>query len=158
MLDTIVLLILIIVANGAPMLAAYLPGRWLDQPLDRGVTWRDGRRLLGHSDTVRGVAASLLSTAVVAVLLGEPASIGALIALFAMAGDVLSSFVKRRLGLDDGARAFGLDQIPESLLPVLVVMPYYGLAWVDLLSVVGGFLVFSLLIAPLRDRLRQPPR
>lgn len=147
------LLLLIIVANGAPILAAYLPGRWLMAPLDRGHIWSDGRRLLGHSDTVRGVIASLLLTMVVAILLHQPASIGFLVALFAMIGDAVSSFVKRRLGLGDGVRAFGLDQVPESLLPLLVVMPHYGLTWIDFLIVVGGFVLFSALISPLRLRL-----
>lgn len=149
-MDNIGFLILIIVANGAPVLAAYLPGCWLKVPLDHGRHWRDGHRLLGDSDTVRGVIASLLLTTVVAFSLHRCASIGFLIALFAMIGDAVSSFVKRRLGLDDGARALGLDQVPESLLPLLVMMPLYGLTWTDILIVVSGFVLFSVLISPLR--------
>jgi len=155
-LDNIEFLILIIAANGAPVLAAYLPGRWLKIPIDRGRTWCDGRRLLGHSDTVRGVIASLLLTTVIAVLLHRPAWIGLLIASFAMIGDAASSFAKRRLGLADGARAFGLDQIPESLLPLLVLMSHSGLTWADILIIVSGFVLFSVLISPLRLSLRKP--
>lgn len=154
-MDNIGLLILIIVANGTPVLAAYLPGRWLKVPMDRGLNWRDGNRLLGDSDTVRGVIASLLLTPVAALLLHRCASIGFLIALFAMLGDAVSSFVKRRLGLGDGARVLGLDQVPESLLPLLVVMPRYGLTWIDILIVVSGFVLFSVLISPLRVLLQS---
>ncbi len=152
MLDNVSLLILIIVANGAPVLAAYLPGHWLRGPLDRGRTWHDGRRLLGHSDTVRGVIASLLLTTVAALLLHQPASIGLMIAFFAMLGDAVSSFVKRRLGLGNGARAFGLDQVPESLLPLLAVKSHYALTWLDILIVVSCFVLFSALISPLRRK------
>jgi CDP-2,3-bis-(O-geranylgeranyl)-sn-glycerol synthase len=34
-------------------------------------------------------------------------------------GDCLSSFVKRRLGYPSEAKVLGLDQIPESLFPML---------------------------------------
>ncbi len=36
-----------------------------------------------------------------------------------MAGDLLSSFLKRRLALAPSSRATGIDQIPESLFPLL---------------------------------------
>src|SRR6478736_778738 len=38
---------------------------------------------------------------------------------FAMAGDLFSSFVKRRLHLASSSMAIGLDHIPESLFPLL---------------------------------------
>ena len=39
--------------------------------------------------------------------------IGLLVAATAMAGDLLSSFLKRRLALAPSSQAIGLDQIPE---------------------------------------------
>jgi hypothetical protein len=45
-----------------------------------------------------------------------------LVAFTAMIGDLLSSFVKRRLGMIESSRFTGLDQIPESFLPLLACM------------------------------------
>jgi len=39
--------------------------------------------------------------------------VGTLVATFAMAGDLFSSFVKRRLHLASSRMAIGLDHIPE---------------------------------------------
>lgn len=39
-----------------------------------------------------------------------------------MVGDLFSSFVKRRLGIPPSGRAVLLDQLPESLLPTLVLL------------------------------------
>ena len=52
---------------------------------------------------------------------------------FAMAGGLFSSFCKRRLGLPSSSRASGLDQVPESLLPLLACR--------DLLGLTGGYIV-----------------
>lgn len=54
-------------------------------------------------------------------VLGFVASAGALMALGAMAGDALSSFIKRRLAIPSSGRAYALDQIPEALVPLLLV-------------------------------------
>src|SRR5262249_58539326 len=62
---------------------------------------------------------AVLLTSAVAPLVGLPAAIGAIVGGSAMAGDLLSSFVKRRLALVPSSKATGLDQVPESLLPLL---------------------------------------
>jgi CDP-2,3-bis-(O-geranylgeranyl)-sn-glycerol synthase len=93
------------------------------------------------------------------LLLGFPAPTGALIGFFAMIGDALSCFVKRRLGLEPGDRAIGLDQVPESLLPLLVVMQERGLNWSDVGLLVLAFVLFSLLVSRIlyRLKLRKQP-
>jgi hypothetical protein len=58
-----------------------------------------------------------------------------------MAGDLLSSFVKRRLNLPPSSRATGLDQIPESLLPALVCRGALSSSGLDIAICVGVFLV-----------------
>ena len=58
----------------------------------------------------------------------------------AMAGDCLSSFVKRRFGLEPSSMTLGLDQVPESLFPAIVCSAYLPLGPVDVLTIV---LVFS---------------
>jgi CDP-2,3-bis-(O-geranylgeranyl)-sn-glycerol synthase len=156
--DLLVLFLLLISANGAPILAEDALGRRWDRPLDGGRTAADGHRVLGRSATWRGVIAAVLVTAGLAWLLGESVGVGALIGLLAMAGDAASSFVKRRLGLEPGAAAPGLDQVPESLLPVLAVAPSYGLGWMQILFLVASFTLFQLLISRLLYRLRLRKR
>jgi hypothetical protein len=54
-----------------------------------------------------------------APLIGLDWTFGVLIAVTAMFGDLLSSFIKRRMGLIPSSQCIGLDQIPESLLPLV---------------------------------------
>ena len=82
---------------------------------------RDGHALLGRSKTWRGLASAILLAACVAVLIGLPWQLGALAAASAMAGDCLSSFVKRRFRLEPSSMTLGLDQVPESLFPAVAV-------------------------------------
>ena len=122
------LLLLIIVANGAPILGTAILGNCGDWPVDGGRLWSDSRPLLGASKTWRGVLLAVTATIVMAVLLDLPARIGLQIGAFAVLGDFLSSFSKRRLGLAPSSMALGLDQIPESLLPLLSVQEEFGLS------------------------------
>jgi CDP-2,3-bis-(O-geranylgeranyl)-sn-glycerol synthase len=61
-------------------------------------------------------------TVACAPLIGLDWEVGFVVALGAMIGDLFSSFVKRRLGMSASSKFIGLDQIPESLLPLLVCM------------------------------------
>lgn len=147
------LLLLLIVANGAPVVARMLLGRRFALPLDRGRVLADGNRLFGASKTVAGLLAAILAATLLAPLLGLDGWLGLLIGAAAMLGDLCSSFVKRRLGLASGAMAIGLDQVPESLLPLLVCMPLLGLAWPTVLLLTAAFLLADLLISQLFYRL-----
>jgi CDP-2,3-bis-(O-geranylgeranyl)-sn-glycerol synthase len=148
------LLLLLISANGTPILLQKALGPRLDRPLDGGLVLRDGRRLLGRSATIRGVVGAVLVTAGAASLLGHGARTGAIIGLASMAGDALSSFVKRRAGLAPGDRATGLDQIPESLLPLVAVSGRYGLDWLDITALVTAFTLFDVVASRILYRLR----
>lgn len=147
------LLLLILVANGAPLLVhALLRRRWA-YPLDGGLVLPDGQRLLGPSCTLRGWLAAALVTPLAALVLGLPAGIGLTMGLLAMVGDSLSSFLKRRLRRPPGSMALGLDQIPESLLPLLGVCASLGLSGRDILLLVLAFVVLELLLSRLLYRL-----
>jgi len=74
--------------------------------------------LFGPSKTIRGILISVLITTASAPLIGLDLTIGAIVAGAAMAGDLFSSFVKRRLNFPPSSRALGLDQVPDSLLPM----------------------------------------
>ncbi|MGO8911311.1 MAG: CDP-archaeol synthase [Bradyrhizobium sp.] len=146
-------------ANGAPVVAKKVLGARLAFPLDAGARFFDGQPLLGPSKTIRGVVISVFTTAVVAPLLGVSLAAGGLVAALAMAGDLLSSFVKRRLKFPSSSRAIGLDQVPESLLPLLVCKETLSLTTIDVVVGVGIFVVGELILSRLLYdlRLRDEP-
>ena len=138
------LLLLIIVANGTPIILRDLMHARFDAPLDGGKNFFDGQRLLGDSKTWRGVIGSILMTAFAAWLIGVPAVTGAGIGVLAMCGDIVASFCKRRLRLASSSMAPLLDQVPESLLPAWVLMPQFALDEAAVLILTGLFIVFEL--------------
>ena len=157
-LSVLQLLMLITLANGAPVVAKRIFGNTFSQPLDGNFAFLDGRPLLGASKTVRGIVTALLATSVGAPLLGLDVRIGLLVAVTAMAGDLLSSFFKRRLGLPPSSKAVGLDQIPESLFPLLACREAFTLTAADI--VIGTVLFFAgeILLSRLLYRLRVRDR
>ncbi|CAL1240640.1 CDP-archaeol synthase [Candidatus Methylocalor cossyra] len=146
---TLKLLFLLSVANGAPIVLKKLLGNRGDWPLDGGWRGRDGRPLLGPSKTWRGCAAALLATGAAALALGWPFALGLLIGITAMVGDLASSFVKRRLGIPSSGKAPGLDQIPESLLPLLAVRCQLGLGSAQIALLVASFVLLDVVLSRL---------
>lgn len=153
------LLLLLGVANSAPIAARrLLADRWA-APLDGGLNFVDGRPLLGPGKTIRGVAAAVVATALASWALGMSPQVGALLGAVSMAGDALASFVKRRLGVAPSGRATGLDQVPESLLPLLAVQGMLGLSVVQILAVTIAFFILEIPLArwAFRLGLRERP-
>jgi hypothetical protein len=74
---------------------------------------------------IRGVVLGVLAAVAGAPLIGLGPEVGVLVGSLAMAGDLVSSFVKRRMDLPPSSRPRGLDQVPESLLPLLVCRNLY---------------------------------
>lgn len=147
------LFLLLGVANTAPLVAKRLFGpRWL-APLDGGLIFFDGRPLLGSSKTIRGLVAAVAATALGASLLGVPATVGALLGGGAMLGDAIASFIKRRLGVAPSGRATGLDQIPEALLPLLMLKTVLGLTFVQIVAITLAFFVLEIPLAWIAHRL-----
>jgi len=150
---TLRMLLLLGVANGSPIIAKRFLGRRWDVPLDGGLHFVDGRPLLGAGKTIRGVIVAIIATAFAAWALGITLLIGALIGAVSMAGDVLASFTKRRLGIAPSGRAIGLDQVPESLLPLLVVQGALDLSTAQILGITAAFFALELPLARLAHRL-----
>jgi len=73
--------------------------------------------------------------------------------VFAMLGDLLASFIKRRAALPVSSRATGLDQIPESLLPALVVARPFELSLAEVAGIVAAFFVLDVVFSPVLHRL-----
>ncbi|MGH7045632.1 MAG: CDP-archaeol synthase [Stellaceae bacterium] len=149
---TIRLVFLVLLANGTPLVAGKLLGPHLVRPLDSGREFVDGRPLFGQSKTVRGLVLAILITTAAAPLVGLSWRIGMLVGLLAMSGDLFSSFLKRRLGRSSSSPAIGLDQIPESLFPLLGCLDPLSLTVADVVFgvtvfVIGEFLVSCVLYA-----------
>jgi len=143
------LVFLIIVANAAPVLATYAMQDTFDYPLDARLMLADGQRIFGESKTIRGIVAAIVSTTVAAVMIGHPGLCGILVGTYAMLGDLLSSFVKRRMRRPSSSRAPVLDQLPEALLPTMILAPYFSLATGDVIVVVVAFLLAAVTVSPM---------
>jgi CDP-diglyceride synthetase len=142
------------IANGTPVLAQKLFGKLGLQPLDNGLQWFDGRPIFGHSKTIRGVFIAVLITSAASPLLGLHWTVGLIAASAAMVGDLLSSFVKRRLGLAISSRATGLDQVPESLLPALACASSLQLTLVDAIAATAIFFIGEIVLSKILYKMR----
>jgi CDP-archaeol synthase len=146
------LLFLLAVANTAPLIAKRWMGTFWARPLDAGMRFVDGRPVLGPSKTVRGFVAALIAATLGALLLGFPPVFGVLIGGGAMLGDMLSSFIKRRLNVAPSGRATGLDQIPEALVPLLAVQSVLHLSVAQIAGITTVFLACEIPLAWLFHR------
>src|SRR5258707_15860246 len=153
------LLFLLALANGAPVLAKKMFGNRFSRPLDGGARCHDGQPLFGASKTIRGIIFSVLATVMGALLTGLGCKTGALIGSVAMAGDLFSSFLKRRMKLPPSSRAIGLDQVPESLFPLLACRRPFSLTAFDTVATVMAFFIGEILISRIlyKVRLRDRP-
>lgn len=76
-----------------------------------------------------------------------------------MAGDLSSSFVKRRLRRPSSSRALGLDQVPEALVPLLVCRESFELSAIDIVLAVALFFAGELILSRLlyKAHIRDQP-
>jgi hypothetical protein len=157
-LPVVRLLVLLTLANGTPIVAKKIFGPRFSHPLDGGTKLPDGQPLFGPSKTIRGIVVSILVTTAAAPLLGLDWSVGATVAAAAMVGDLFSSFTKRRLNFPSSSQALALDQVPESLLPMLASANALSLTATDIALGVAIFFIGELILSRflywlrLRDR------
>jgi CDP-2,3-bis-(O-geranylgeranyl)-sn-glycerol synthase len=142
-------LLLLLVANGAPVIANKILGKWVVRPIDNGLKLSDGHRLLGNKKTYRGLFSAIFFTTAVAILLGLQPLTGILFGTLTMIGDLLASFIKRRLEKLESSRARGLDTVPESVLPLLFLKDPLALGFIDILLVMGVFFLCEEFISPI---------
>ena len=140
------------------------------RPIDLGRTMRDGRRVLGDGKTWRGFAGGAASGFVVGGILSLLASVAsprlsfgewpwvlgilALLPVGALLGDLVGAFIKRRFGLERGAKAPGLDQYDFLIgvfLVLLILAPSWWLARFWTGDAIWG-LGFIILITPVLHR------
>jgi predicted CDP-diglyceride synthetase/phosphatidate cytidylyltransferase len=142
-------------------LIAFMKLRWLEplnQPLDFGASI-GGRRVFGDSKTIRGLLVHVVvATAVVIAIhaigpawwlapqfVNEPIALGLAISLSYVAGELVNSFVKRRLGIGTGENAPAsasvqrfVDNVDGSLANGIMFLAVYHVSF-DLLVVAGAY-------------------
>ena len=109
--ETIYMYLPAYLANAAPVI---LGG---GGSLDRGRTWLDGRPLLGDHKTVRGTLSGLAIGIIVGLVQLNPLK-GVLLSVGAIGGDIVVSFIKRRVGMKPGALFPVADQMGFIVLAV----------------------------------------
>ena len=112
------------VANATPVVVAKVVKR--THPIDRGLRFPDGRRILGDGKSVEGFISGILSGTAIGFALKQTGLLGVqeafVLSLGTMLGDVLGSFVKRRLGIERGDPAPLLDQLAFLLVALLLYL------------------------------------
>jgi len=146
-------LLLLITANGAPVIMKKVLGNRLAWPMDNGLNLRDGYRLFGCSKTWRGLFSAIFFTTAVAILFGIHPLTGVLFGALTMTGDLLASFIKRRRGNIESSRARGLDAVPESLLPLCLLKDSLTLNFIDIILIAGLFFLIEEFVSPVLYRL-----
>ncbi len=96
-------------------------------PLDFGKNWPDGKRIFGNGKTFQGLIFGIgIGTLAIGLIQGNLLLAFAL-SLGAMLGDLIKSFIKRRLNYKSGQKFFPWDQIDfligATLLSSLVQVP-----------------------------------
>ena len=112
----------------------------------------DGTRLLGDHKTWRGLIAAVVACGIAAQLLRVGFGLGAAFGALALLSDAASSFVKRRLRTRPGTEVFGLDQLVEAVLPLVMLRRPLGLAPVDILVVAAVFTVLDVAATKVRHQ------
>ena len=141
------LLLLIIIANGAPILLSALLNDAFKLAVDFGQRLPDNNRIFGPSKTWRGIFSAFIVTAFAAWLLGYSPKTGLLVALYVVLGDLFSSFIKRRLSMEPSSMAPLLDQVPESLLPAYMLMSVFSLNISAVMLLVLTFVIVELFLS-----------
>lgn len=147
------ILFLLLLANGTPIIAKKFLGSRLAYPLDGGKKYFDGRPWFGASKTIRGIISSIFITSIGAALIGYSMQTGVLFAAVSLIGDLASSFIKRRLDFPPSSRALGLDQLPESIFPLLFCWSTLGLDIPTAVTVVVIFLIGEIILSRVLFRL-----
>jgi len=158
-IELLKLLLLIIIANGSPILIRVLLNDSLNLAVDFGRKLPDNRRIFGSSKTWRGIMVTFAATPAAAWLLGYSPEAGLLIAVYTTLGDLTSSFIKRRLAMKPSSMAPLLDQVPESLFPALMMMETFNLDYSSVILLVLIFVIIELALSQVLYRwgLRKRP-
>jgi CDP-2,3-bis-(O-geranylgeranyl)-sn-glycerol synthase len=109
-------------------------------PIDRGRNWIDGRRILGDHKTFRGLISGIIVGTTIGIIQLRPIQ-GVLLSTGAMVGDLIGSFIKRRLDIPPGGNAVLLDH--EGFLVFSILFCF----WYEPISIKQT--IFLIIITPI---------
>lgn len=104
-------------------------------PVDFGKNLFDGKPIFGKNKTFRGFLVGLIVGTgvglVESALFEYPVVLGVLLSLGALVGDLVGSFVKRRLGISPGGMLPVADQVDFVLGAIVFSLPVFSesLSW-----------------------------
>lgn len=115
--------------------------------LDFGKNFYDGRPIFGAGKTLRGLVAGVCAGTTVAFLVAtifpaqtlllvkdswEYVSLGFLVSLGAILGDLVKSFFKRRAGISQGKDLLLVDQLDFVAGGIMLGLAYYKPTWAEI--------------------------
>ncbi len=92
------------------------------KPLDFNKKFVDGKRILGNHKTIKGFVAGVICGTAMGIAQGRVLQ-GILLSLGAMIGDIVGSFIKRRLNIEEGGPVPLLDQEGFLIFSILLTYP-----------------------------------
>lgn len=145
--EAVNILVLLMATNGAPIIVDRIFSSRFTLAVDFGRSLSDGQPIFGTSKTWRGLAAAVILCGAISTWLGYGPGFGLVFGALGMTGDLCSSFVKRRMGLEAGARSPGLDQLPEAFLPSAYAVYTLGLEWWWAVVLALVFMLLAMLVS-----------
>lgn len=88
-------------------------------PIDFGAKWFDGKPFLGDHKTIVGTASGIIAGIIIG-LIQQRLLNGVLLSLGAIMGDMITSFIKRRVELEPGASMPVGDQLGFIILAIFL--------------------------------------
>jgi CDP-2,3-bis-(O-geranylgeranyl)-sn-glycerol synthase len=114
------------IANSSPTVLGGGP------PIDGGLLWKDGKRLLGNGKTWRGLILGILCGTAIGIIQivfeksgGKEIVRAFLLSTGALLGDLIGSFIKRRKGLKRGESFLFMDQLGFIIVGTLMVILFF---------------------------------
>lgn len=139
MIEIIKVVAFLLWVNCLPSLATVLLGNQFPYPVDGDRLWLDGKPVFGKNKTIRGIVVSIVGSMAFYPIMGLEFWVLLLAAMLAMAGDLSSSFIKRRSNFHSGKNIFGLDQLFEALFPLLFLQTFFVISGLSFLIVLVVF-------------------
>ncbi|MDM8539341.1 CDP-archaeol synthase, partial [Desulfobacterales bacterium HSG17] len=138
-------------------LSYFFEEKW-DTPLDRGLLFIDGKPFLGNHKTIRGIGGGIIGGVTCGFFLGISLWVALWVGVMSMSGDLLSSFIKRRMRMVDGGNFPVIDQFFEGTFPFIIIAPAYSLSFVQSSLIIVAFIITAYLGALFLTRvLRTEP-
>lgn len=157
-----------VAANAAPVIANQLLPSW-NRPVDFNAKFR-GKPLLGRNKTWRGILASFAAIMIVVVIQRllydiqffsdisffsysstQILLMAIVVGAGVVAGDLVNSFVKRRLGISPGGGFFPWDQL-DAVIGGMIAVIFF---WVPTIPVIVTIILLAFILSFMMNGLKQ---